>query len=211
MASLARTERAALSELFEQVGPDAPTLCEGWTARDLAAHVVIREGRPDALPGIVLSPLSGWTARVQRGAAARDWPAIIDRIRTGPPAWSPMRPRRVDEAANTVEMFVHHEDVRRAQPDWAPRALPAATQDELWRRLPRVATMSLRKVRLGLVLVRRDTGERLVAHTGAPTADLTGEPAELLLYLSGRGDHAVVDVTGEPAAVAALAATALGG
>lgn len=209
MASLARTERAALSELFVQVGPDAPTLCEGWTTRDLAAHVVIREGRPDAALGIVIPAASGWTARVQRGAAERPWPELVERVRTGPPWWSPTRLARVDEAANGVEMFIHHEDVRRAQPDWAPRVLPVATQDELWRRLPGLAKVSLRKLRIGLVLVRRDTGERLVAHTGAPTADLTGDPAELLLYLGGRGAHAVVNLTGEPAAVDALASATL--
>jgi hypothetical protein len=32
---------------------------------------------------------------------------------------------------------------------------------------------------------------------------------ELLLYAFGRRDHAVVDVTGDPAAVAALVATSL--
>jgi hypothetical protein len=30
-----------LCDLFEELGPDAPTLLGAWTTRDLAAHVVL--------------------------------------------------------------------------------------------------------------------------------------------------------------------------
>ena len=50
---LAQLERGRLCDLLLEVGPDAPTLCEGWTAADLAAHLVIRERKPLAAPGIV--------------------------------------------------------------------------------------------------------------------------------------------------------------
>src|SRR5882762_622635 len=36
-------ERRELCDLFLELGPDAPTLCEGWTTLDLAAHLVLRE------------------------------------------------------------------------------------------------------------------------------------------------------------------------
>ena len=36
-------ERLALCDLFDELGADAPTLLDGWTARDLAAHIVQRE------------------------------------------------------------------------------------------------------------------------------------------------------------------------
>ena len=36
-------ERAQLAQALLDVTPDAPTLCEGWQARHLAAHVVLRE------------------------------------------------------------------------------------------------------------------------------------------------------------------------
>ena len=54
-ASLAARERARLADLLDEVGPDAPTCCEGWTTAHLAAHLVVRDGRPDALPGFGLS------------------------------------------------------------------------------------------------------------------------------------------------------------
>ena len=47
-------ERAALCDTMEKVGPDAPTLCEGWLTIDLAAHLCAREARSDAAIGIVL-------------------------------------------------------------------------------------------------------------------------------------------------------------
>src|SRR4051794_6035530 len=39
MTSIAHSERTQLCALAQQLGPDAPTLCEGWTVRDLAAAV----------------------------------------------------------------------------------------------------------------------------------------------------------------------------
>ena len=50
---LAQLERGRLCDLLLVVGPDHPTLCEGWTTADLAAHLVIRERKPLAGPGIV--------------------------------------------------------------------------------------------------------------------------------------------------------------
>jgi hypothetical protein len=34
-------ERQQLCELFVELGPDAPTLLEPWSTRDLAAHLVV--------------------------------------------------------------------------------------------------------------------------------------------------------------------------
>ncbi len=124
-ASPARSERAALADLFDAVGPDAPTLCEGWRTRDLAAHLVLRESRPDAAPGIVVRRLAGWTDRVQQGLARSDWPRLVDKVRSGPPTLSAFGLPGVDRLLNTTEYFVHHEDVRRAAPDWAPRGIGA--------------------------------------------------------------------------------------
>ena len=103
----AQRERSALSDLFDDVGPDAPTLSGEWTTRDLAAHLVIREGRPDAAPGILLPFLSGYTDRVQTKAADAEWSDLVDQIRQGPPKWSPMRFEAVDRAMNTIEYFVN--------------------------------------------------------------------------------------------------------
>jgi uncharacterized protein (TIGR03085 family) len=135
MPSLAKTERAALCDLLLVAGPDAPTLCEGWSTRDLAAHLVIREGRPDAAAGVVVSQLAGYTKLVQERAARRSFMDLVKTIRTGPPFWNPMRIGPIAEAVNGLEFLVHHEDVRRAQPDWVPRELEDWEQDAIWDRL----------------------------------------------------------------------------
>ena len=59
--SFAQKERERLAELFLQVGPDAPTLNEGWTTQDLAIHLLVRESKPAAAPGIFIDALSGLT------------------------------------------------------------------------------------------------------------------------------------------------------
>ena len=53
-SNVAQTMRRELCDALLTVGPDAPTLCEGWTTRDLATHLIVRETRPDAALGIDL-------------------------------------------------------------------------------------------------------------------------------------------------------------
>ncbi|MDT3398799.1 TIGR03085 family metal-binding protein [Streptomyces sp. B1866] len=209
MSTHAKRERLLLADLLESVGPDAPTLCEGWTARDLAAHVVVRERRADASGGLLFKPLAGRLARVQAEFAARPYEELIRLIRTGPPRWSPLSPKQVDEAVNTVEFYVHTEDVRRAQPDWTPRELDPVFADALWARVERGARIFGRKSPVGLV-VRRPDGRTAVAHRGAPVVTVTGGPGELLLFLYGRQDAARVEADGEQDAVARVLRARLG-
>lgn len=203
----ARRERRELADLMLALGPDAPTLCEGWTVRDLAAHLVVRESRPDASIGIVVSPLSGWTRHVQEGAASRPFPELVRSVRSGPPTLSLFSIPGVDGLANLVEYVVHHEDVRRAMPDWQPRDLPPDLADELWRRLRSMARLAYRRVPVGVTLVRTDgAGGTLVARrppTGADTVTVTGTALDLLLRSYGR-TAVNVAVTGSPGAVAAF-------
>lgn len=196
---MAVSEREALCDLFLQVGPDAPTLCEGWDARDLAAHLVVREGRPDAALGIVVKPLAGWTERVQAGATHEDWDELVAKVRRGA-RWWPSRIGSVDAALNGLEYFVHHEDVRRAQPQWQPRDLDPAVQEALWAAVVRRSSLYLRRSPVGVVLANRD-GRRVVAKDAEPSVTVTGAPAELVLLMHGRLDHAAVDITGDPDAV----------
>lgn len=140
-----RAERVALCDLLEQLGPDAPTLCEGWTTYDLAAHLVARERRPDSGPGLLFKPLAGWTEKVRQQQKDHPYPQLLHLIRSGPPPWSPfgMLPS-IDAVANTVEFLVHHEDVRRAQPGWEPRDLEPAFEEVLWQRLRGAARLLFR-------------------------------------------------------------------
>ena len=143
--SVAQRERAALVETLRSVGPDAPTLCEGWKTRDLAAHLVIRERRPDAAPGILIPFFASHTAKVQDEVAGRtDWDELVDKVASGPPAYSPLK--LLDPVANVAEMFIHHEDVRRAQPGWEPRVLEPALASSLRRTLSLMARLTLAKV-----------------------------------------------------------------
>ena len=52
MTTPATLERRRFADALLEVGPDAPTLCDGWSTRDLAAHVVLRDRRPDAAGGL---------------------------------------------------------------------------------------------------------------------------------------------------------------
>jgi uncharacterized protein (TIGR03085 family) len=209
MSTHAKRERLQLADLLESAGPQAPTLCEGWTARDLAAHVVVRERRADAAGGILLKPLEARLERVQAEYAAKPYEELIQLIRTGPSKWSPYNLKQIDEGANTVEFFVHAEDIRRATEEWKPREIDPIFADALWRRLETSARIAGRKSPVGMVL-RRPNGQTVVARKGAPVVTVTGEPGELVLFAYGRQRVAQVETEGDPDAVAKLRMARLG-
>jgi len=190
VTSFAPAERTALADLMAELGPDAPTLCTGWTTRDLAAHLIVRATRPDAGAGIVIRGLAGHTKRVQDRVAARDWSDLVAGVRRRPLWIAP-----VDEAINRVEYFIHHEDVRRAQPGWQPRRLGAEFEAALWSRVRAQARLVLRRTPATVTVTSPGHGT-VTAGRGGPPVDLVGPPGELLLFLSGRQAHARVDLAG---------------
>lgn len=209
MSRLARTERVALCDLALELGPDAPTLSGDWTVKDLVVHLLLREGSPAAI-GIVVPPLAWVTEAASRRLARQDLPVLVERLREGPPVYSPFRLGQVDQAANTLEYFVHHEDIRRAQDDWVPRLLGKRAQDVLWK-LIRVAGKGLvRSSRVGVVLERADTAERVVLKDSATPVVVRGLPEELVLFVYGRKPQARVELEGSDADVALLTGTDLG-
>jgi uncharacterized protein (TIGR03085 family) len=201
---VAAAERNALADLFLERGPDEPTLCGDWTTNDLLAHLVVRERRPDAAPGILLPPLAFWTARVQSQAAQRDFGANVALIRSGPPSWSPMALPPL-AGVDVQEYFIHHEDVRRAVPGWSPRPPEPDRDAVLWRQLGLLGRLAYRSSPVGVTLQAPDGREHAVK-SGPRTVTVVGEPGELLLFSSGR-DECVVAWQGEPADVAAVQAT----
>jgi uncharacterized protein (TIGR03085 family) len=203
MSTFAKRERLLLADLLEAEGPEAPTLCEGWKTRDLAAHVVVRERRPDAAGGILIKQLASRLDRVMEEFADKPYEELIRLIRTGPPRFSPFSLKQIDEASNIVEFYVHTEDVRRARPDWTPRELDPVFQDALWARLERTARLVGRGLPTGLVL-RRPNGQTAVAQRGTPVVTVTGEPSELVIFMYGRKDAARVEVDGDKDAIARL-------
>ena len=210
--SYSREERRALCVLLDETGPDAPTLCEGWTTGDLAAHLVLRERRPDAAAGVAGGPLAGYTARVQQRIRSRiPFPDLVRIIRSGPPALSVMALPGMDERINAVEFFVHHEDVRRGAPGWEPRELGSGESGMLWHRL-RMARFVLRKAPVGVELARDDidtsadgASYRITARNATPAVTVVGSPAELTMWVMGRRTAARVRMDGIQAAVTKLA------
>ncbi|MFF7637760.1 TIGR03085 family metal-binding protein [Kitasatospora sp. NPDC008050] len=204
MSNHARGERQRLAELLAAAGPEGPTLCAGWLTRDLAAHLVLREGRPDAALGIQLPWFAGWTRRVQEGYARRPYAELVGRFRAGPPRGSLFALPGADEAANAVEYFVHAEDVRRAG-EWQPQAVDPALAELLWRRLPMLARFELgRRTPVRMLLCRPDGRNLTVGQRRPGSVRVTGEPAELALFAFGRGARTELTVTGPPDEVARL-------
>lgn len=198
--SIAQRERAALVDTLRGLGPEAPTLCEGWKTRDLAAHLMIREYRLDAAPGILIPFFADHTAKVQDDVAQRtDWNELVDKVASGPPVYSPLK--LLDPVANVAEMFIHHEDVRRAQPGWQPRELEPALSTVLRRTLPLMARLTLAKVP-GRVALRTPDGKTMLTVGRGPAVTVTGAPEELLLFSVGR--HAQVEFDGDASAVEAV-------
>ena len=213
MPDVDQRERAALCDLFDELGPDAPTLCGEWTTADLAAHLVVRERNPLSAPGILLGGrFEGTTEKLmERELDRHGYAGVVERVRTGPPL-GPMALRPVGRLANTIEYVVHHEDVRRPA-GGGPRPDDTALQDGVWSLLRRGARLLVAPGRLGstaLRLVRPGHDPVRASGRGDGGAVLTGDPVEILLYLYGRKPQADVALTGDPTAVAAVEAASFG-
>jgi uncharacterized protein (TIGR03085 family) len=209
----AQDERRGLADLLADLGPDQPTLCTGWQTSDLAAHLVLRERRPDAGAGVMGGPLAGYTRRVQARVASRNsFAQLLELIRTGPPRMSLFGLPGADDRLNLVEYLVHHEDVLRAQPGWQPRKISADVTEVLWDRLS-LARLMMRRAPVGVELARGDAGSgataghgrvRITAKARTPVVTVTGDPVELTLWTMGRTSVADVHMDGADADVAAL-------
>jgi uncharacterized protein (TIGR03085 family) len=201
-------ERRELCDLLEELGPEAPTLCDGWRTIDLAAHLVIREHDLRAGPGILLGGRFEATLdKLMAKAKATGYPKLVDRVRNGPP-FGPMAVPGLRTLLNLNEYVVHHEDVRRAN-GLDPRTDRGDLQDAVWDLLRRQARLMLRKVDGASVRVERPAGASVVVGRG-PEVRLRGEPVDLLLYLFGRRAAAEVQLEGDPAARVALETAPLG-
>ncbi|GAB3589384.1 TIGR03085 family metal-binding protein [Calidifontibacter terrae] len=213
MSSFAQSERAGLVATMREVGPDAPTLCGDWKVRDLAAHLILRERRPDAALGIMLAPLAGRTEKVQEAFAQHPFDELLETIGSGPPKWSPFAFGRIDEAANLGEYFIHHEDILRAADPGARRTLDKDLSSALFALLPRMAKLTLREARTGVVADCGSIGRRSLKSPkdGHGNVVLLGEPQEVLLYAYGRGAVTDVELDGADHDVEELRQTPLGG
>ncbi|MGE0880428.1 MAG: TIGR03085 family metal-binding protein [Acidimicrobiia bacterium] len=207
---LDQRERNELCDLLLQLGPDAPTLCEGWTTADLAAHLAIRERDPRSGPGILFgdSAFGRYTAKLQNRQKAKGFAETVDRVRSGPP-WFPWRIKKLRLLINLNEYFVHHEDVRRAN-GMTRRTDRPDLDDALWSIVSRAGAMSARKLKPFGLEVRRPEGAAVVLRNAEKVAVLTGHPSEIALYLFGRRGAADVQISGDAEATAKLRQAQLG-
>jgi uncharacterized protein (TIGR03085 family) len=198
-------ERARLCLLLDELGPNAPTLSGDWDTHHLAAHLRVREGHPlrqiqTALPGKAANAIE---SRVAQG----DFEALVAEVRGGPPRLTVYGTAKTDRLLNTLEFFVHHEDVRRAVPSWPARQLPQWAQNQIWAQTRIFTKLIMRKSPVGVVLARSDRQDSVLAVRGSAPAVLRGLPSELTLFAFGRGDVADVELTGPAESVALLRAT----
>jgi uncharacterized protein (TIGR03085 family) len=188
-------ERLELCDLLEELGPDAPTLCDGWRTADLAAHLVLREH------------FHRWPDDKLAREKAKGYVHLIDRLRGG----APLVPWRIPGLRNLLnggEYVIHHEDVRRAN----GRGLRPGDPDRdrlCWTMAGITGRRLAQRVKpFGVELVRPDGTRRTSG--GETRAVITGAPVELVLFLSGRRSAAQVELGGDPAAVAKVEATSSG-
>ena len=208
-AHWAHQELHELSDLLDTLGPNHPTLCEGWTTADLAAHLVIRARRPDAALGILWPAFASHTNSVMASVKSLPWSELVDQVRQGPPRWNPFAIPAIDGAANTLEYFVHHEDVRRTVEGWQPRVLDANFEAFMWSRLKAMAPLMWRKAQVGVTL-HNGVNHIIAKKTPLePRVVATGAVGELVLKSYGR-NACVLELLGEPEAVELFNSTPLG-
>lgn len=188
--TFSQRERQNLAQALLEHGPEAPTLCEGWTTRDLAEHLYTRERSQ-----IAMVPAVG--ARAKQRIAQMDYHELVNEWAGGPPAL--IKP--IDSAMNTAEHFIHHEDVRRGDGEVRVREFSRAVDQELLKWAARFGALTLRKSPVPVILsptslppvtIGRGRG---VSERGDDVVRVVGEPGEILLWASGR-DVADVQLQG---------------
>ena len=200
--SIARDERAALAAVLHAAGPGAPTLCEGWTTHDLAAHLWLREHDPRVVLGLVLPEVAErQLATVKR---ERPYPELVEAFAAGPSRLSPFAIDAVDELTNAAEFFVHHEDVRRGAGTTTPRELDDAVQAWAWPVATALAGRVLHRAPVSVVLERRPGGDQRRYGRGDRVVTVLGAPSELLLLAFGRARAAELEWVGDADSVTAL-------
>lgn len=198
--SLANSERKKLADTLHAVGPDAATLCDGWSAHDLLAHLWLRETDPIAAAGMFFPPLAKQTIRkMEEVKSSYDFDDLVDKYAAGPRGV--FKISKVNELGNTLECFVHHEDLRRGDGDNDPRTLPKDLDDALWSAVKKLAKVRLRGFKRGLILHREGQwgGASESVSLGENPMTISGEPGELVMLFFGRGHAANLDFDPEDA------------
>lgn len=205
-SSLARRERQALCDTALAVDAASPTLCGDWDVALLLAHLIVRERKPLRSSGIMIPALAGVTERAMAKEAARGVPAMVATLRK--PPFTPYSLPGIEKYTQTLEYVVHHEDIRRAQPDWQPRRLPAADVEELWALVSRSGSYLGRNLKVGTRIARSDKPDQSARFSkGADPVVVTGPVVDLIMWAFGRTALRDVTFDGSPEALARLEAS----
>jgi len=191
LAAMITAEHAEVCELAGSLTTqqwDAPSLCGGWSVRDVMIHLAdhIHRSGPQAIGALVRGGFSP-TRSTQR---------TVDRGRHIPAAeligWLE-QPVRAPSVVQLCELVIHHQDVRRAlglSRAMSPERVVACLDYGLTR-AGSAAVAGARRRAIGLGLVGVDASWR---HGGG--AEITGPAEALLLALNGRRE-AIDDLSGE--------------
>ncbi len=183
-AAYVRQERQALVASALKAGPEAPTLCEGWDVKDLVCHLIVRENSLMAAAGIAVPAFAGLTEKEMRRLRRQPFEKLVERLRRHRLTFFSLPP--LDAAFNTLEYFVHHEDIRRAAPGWRRRKLSAAAADVLWQALRAQGPALVRSAGVPVVVRRTDTGVTTTLTPGRQPVEVSGPVSEVVIYLHGR-------------------------
>jgi uncharacterized protein (TIGR03083 family) len=191
LMTMARDERADLAAFLSTLTPqqwDAPSLCSGWTVKDVVAHTISYEELGTV--GLLKRFAKGRIVRANEVGvdefAALSPQQLVDFLRNhltpqGLTAW-------FGGMIALVDGTIHHQDIRRSLHQ--PRTIPAD-------RLTRVLDLVPGNPRLGAG--RRIRGLRLratdVDWTHGQGAEVAGPGEALLMAMSGRSS-ALADLTG---------------
>jgi uncharacterized protein (TIGR03083 family) len=191
-----RTQRLAVADLLETLDDGEwrhPSLCEGWSVQDVAAHLTLQElGLLDGLGMFARSP--GGMNRVIREAARRQAARTSrSELVAGIRASADRRRHNVGLSCleTLVDALVHSQDIARPLGRSLPIAPDAAAlaAGQVWKKgwpfYPRRRLSSLR-------LVATDTD-----WTVGEGPEIRGTMGDLLLVLTGRGAAALSDLDGD--------------
>ena len=208
MTSLAKRERYAISQTLRNLGPDAPTLCEGWTSFDLLVHLISRENRPDAALGLIIPAFSQYSKKVADELKSRGFENLIQEFEDGPKQFSPFAIPGVDNLANSFEFLVHHEDLLRAQQNYVARVFGDLDKKLLWKRFTQTGKVFLRKAKVGII-AKSDQGVFTI-NSGNSCVTMEGEVVDLILYSFGRKSAANIKFEGNEESIMILKETKFG-
>ena len=202
MTTFARRERNAICQTLRQLGPGQPTLCQGWSTKDLLVHLIVRENRPDAAVGLFIPFLSSYTDSISKKYTEKSFEDLISIFENGPKSPSPFALPKVDELANTFEFLVHHEDILRAQNEYQPRKFTEEDAKFIWSRFTKSAVFFMRKVKVGVV-AKTDQGTYTLKR-GNDVVTISGNIIDLVMFAFGRQNKTEIVFEGNPLAVEKL-------